>query len=33
MAEAGEIVGVRVLDHIVVGEAPTFVSLRQRGGW
>ena len=33
MAEAGEIVGVRVLDHIVVGEAPAFVSLRQRGGW
>ncbi|HVS61898.1 MAG TPA: JAB domain-containing protein [Thermoanaerobaculia bacterium] len=31
MTEAGEIVG-RVLDHIVVGEAPAFVSLKQRGG-
>ena len=33
MAEAGEIVGVRVLDHIIVGDAPAFVSLKQRGGW
>ncbi|MCB1058290.1 MAG: hypothetical protein KDD11_22550, partial [Acidobacteria bacterium] len=33
MAEAGEIVGVRVLDHIIVGEASAYVSLKQRGGW
>ncbi len=33
MAEAGEIVGVRVVDHIIVGEAPAFVSLRQRGAF
>lgn len=33
VADAGDIVGVRVLDHIVVGEAPAFVSLRRRGGW
>lgn len=28
MVEAGDIGGVRVLDHIVVGEAPAFVSLK-----
>lgn len=28
-----EIIGVRVLDHIIVGEAPAFASLKQRGGW
>jgi len=33
MAEAGEIVRVRVLDHIVAGEPTAFVALRQRGGW
>lgn len=33
MAEAGDIVGVRLLDHIVVGEAPAFVSLRLRAAW
>jgi DNA repair protein RadC len=33
MADAGELLGIRVLDHIVVGEAPRFVSLKRRGGW
>ena len=33
MAEAGEVVGVRLVDHIIVGEAPAFVSLRQRGAF
>jgi len=32
MAEAGVIVGVQVLDHIIVAEAPAFVSLKQRAG-
>jgi DNA repair protein RadC len=33
MADAGELLGIRVVDHIVVGEAPAFVSLKRRGGW
>ncbi|MCL4837465.1 MAG: hypothetical protein KJ058_05850 [Thermoanaerobaculia bacterium] len=33
MAEAGEVVGVRVVDHIIIGEAPAFVSLRQHGAF
>ena len=33
MADAGEILGIRVLDHIIVGEPPKFVSLKRRGGW
>jgi len=31
MAHAGEILGISVLDHIIVGEPPGFVSLRERG--
>ena len=27
------LVGVRVINHIMVAEAPTFVSLSQRGEW
>lgn len=33
MDQDGEILGIQLLDHIVVGEAPAFVSLKQRGGW
>lgn len=33
MAEAGEVVGIRLVDHIIVGEAPAFASLRQRGAF
>jgi len=31
--EAGEIVGIRLVDHLVLGSANQLVSLRQRGGW
>jgi DNA repair protein RadC len=35
MIYAGNIVGVNVIDHLVIGEAPAYVSLRyiasQRG--
>jgi DNA repair protein RadC len=33
VAEAGEIVAVPILDQIVVGDEPVFVSLKQLGGW
>lgn len=33
VAAAAEVLGVRLLDHLVLGEAPTFLSLRRRGGW
>ena len=33
LAEAGEIVGVRLVDHLVLGSPGRWVSLRQRGGW
>ncbi|HNU83642.1 MAG TPA: JAB domain-containing protein, partial [Thermoanaerobaculia bacterium] len=33
MAEACQVVGIRLVDHIIVGEAPAFVSLRQRGAF
>jgi DNA repair protein RadC len=33
LAEAGEIVGVRLVDHLILGSAGRWVSLRQRGGW
>lgn len=32
-AEAGEILGVRVVDHLVIGGPGRYVSLRERGGW
>jgi DNA repair protein RadC len=31
MRDAGEIVGVRLLDHLVLGSAGRWVSLKQRG--
>jgi DNA repair protein RadC len=31
LAQAGDIVGVRLLDHIIVGEPPRYISLHQRG--
>jgi DNA repair protein RadC len=31
MVQAGEILGIRVLDHLVIGEWPAFVSLKDRG--
>lgn len=33
LAEAGELVGVRLLDHLVLGATGAWVSLRERGGW
>jgi DNA repair protein RadC len=33
LAEAGEAVGVRLVDHLVLGDASRWVSLRERGGW
>lgn len=33
MAEAGEVVGVRLIDHLILGDGSRWVSLRQRGAW
>lgn len=33
MAEAGDVVGVRLLDHLVLGGGGRWVSLKQRGAW
>jgi DNA repair protein RadC len=33
LAEAGEVVGVRLVDHLILGSAGRWVSLRQRGAW
>lgn len=33
MAEAGELVGVRLVDHLILGAGGRWVSLRQRGAW
>ena len=33
LAEAGELVGVKLLDHIILGSAGRWVSLGRRGAW
>jgi DNA repair protein RadC len=33
MAQAGEILGVRLVDHLIVGTGVQWTSLKQRGGW
>lgn len=33
LAEAAELLGLKLCDHLILGEAPTFLSLRERGGW
>ncbi len=33
MAEAGEMIGVKLLDHIILGSAGRWVSLGWRGAW
>jgi DNA repair protein RadC len=33
MADAGEVVGLRLIDHLVLGSAGRWVSLKQRGAW
>ncbi|HXU44598.1 MAG TPA: JAB domain-containing protein [Thermoanaerobaculia bacterium] len=32
-AHAGDIVGIRLLDHLILGSPNSFVSLRERGAW
>ena len=31
LAAAGQLLGIEILDHLVIGEAGRFVSLRERG--
>lgn len=31
LKETGEIIGIRVLDHVIVGEREKYVSLKERG--
>ena len=33
MAEAGEVLGQRLLDHLILGLGGRWLSLKQRGGW
>ena len=33
MANAGEVVGLRLVDHLIVGGGGRWVSLKKRGGW
>ncbi len=33
MARAGELVGIQLLDHMVLGGAGRWVSMRERGAW
>ncbi len=33
LSDAGELLGVRLLDHLILGSASRWVSLRRRGGW
>jgi DNA repair protein RadC len=33
VADAGELLGIRLLDHLVLGSGMRWVSLRRRGGW
>ena len=33
LAEAGDVVGVRLVDHLILGTGNAWVSLRQRGAW
>lgn len=33
MAQSGELLGVRLVDHLIVATGDRWVSLRQRGGW
>jgi DNA repair protein RadC len=33
LADAGEVVGVRLVDHLVVGAGGRWCSLRERGAW
>jgi len=33
MARAGEVVGIEMVDHLVVGVGGAWVSVKERGGW
>lgn len=33
MSEAGQVIGVTLVDHLIVAAAGRWVSMRQRGGW
>ena len=33
LVDAGDVVGVKVLDHIILGEAPRYLSLYRRNPW
>lgn len=33
LAEAGDLIGVRLVDHLILGSGRRWVSLRQRGAW
>jgi DNA repair protein RadC len=33
LAKAGEVIGVRLRDHLIVGHCGRYVSLKRRGGW
>lgn len=33
MAEAGEAVGIRLVDHLILGSTGRWVSLKERGAW
>jgi DNA repair protein RadC len=33
LAEAGEIVGIRLVDHLILGSGASWLSLAERGGW
>lgn len=33
VAEAGEVLGIRLVDHIILGSGKNWISLRKRGGW
>ncbi len=33
LGEAGEVVGIRLVDHLILGGVGRWISLAQRGGW
>ena len=33
LADAGEVLGVTLVDHLIVGHRGRWISLRERGAW
>jgi DNA repair protein RadC len=33
MAEAGDAVGIKLIDHMILGSMGRWVSLKERGAW